>query len=545
MDGPPGIFLDLDDTIVRFDVVADASWRVAISRHADRLGGLSPEECFHALRTSAREFCSDPKRHRRGRMDLGRARRLIVAAGLKRHGLHDPVLVERLALDYDEIRSEAVDVFPGALEAIQDWRAEGIRLALITNGMEATQRAKIDRFGLASYVDLILIEGDYRVGKPDRRVYEHVLDRLHLEAAEALMVGDNWEWDVAGAWAVGIRRSGSIAGADRARMAGSCPGPDHPDTRGPASAVDRSVARPEARRGKGRDSPASLAFCWEKEPVVDTMATWDPILKAAIPGARLTSVTVIPDGTTNDVVRLTYQTRTGDPGAVIARKRRGADPGVQNGLSRGAYEYHLLQLLLKEGLPVPRPVALLPATDPDSSPILLIEFVEGVTGRAEGNLPDAVLEAARSLARIHEVDVSDEAYTFLAPVTFPVTMPALARNAPVLVHGDFWPGNLVFEGTQIRAILDWEDAGIGSPLIDLANTRFELWLADGERAADQFTAAYIGARPDVNLEYLPRFELHIAAKARPLLACWTDDPVRLARMRDTLEAFEDTAGRRA
>jgi putative hydrolase of the HAD superfamily len=58
--------------------------------------------------------------------------------------------------------------------------------------------------GLARFFDCILIEGEFGVGKPDPSVYRHVLEQLRLAPADCWMVGDNLEWDVAGAQAVGI-----------------------------------------------------------------------------------------------------------------------------------------------------------------------------------------------------------------------------------------------------------------------------------------------------------------------------------------------------
>ncbi|MGC8487525.1 MAG: HAD family hydrolase [Clostridia bacterium] len=106
--------------------------------------------------------------------------------------------------DYDRIRNEAVYVFPGAVEAIRQFKADGRRFALITNGAAEPQRGKIDRFGLANHFDLILIEGEQGMGKPDPRVYQQALITFGLVPSEAVMAGDNWEWDVMGAARVGI-----------------------------------------------------------------------------------------------------------------------------------------------------------------------------------------------------------------------------------------------------------------------------------------------------------------------------------------------------
>ncbi len=204
MTTPAGVFFDLDDTIVAFEAVADDSWNRAIAKNAGRLGALAPETVFQALRASAREYWSDPDRHRRGRLDLNGARRQIVFAGLSALGVSDPLLVECLSADYDSIRNAAVHVFPGALAVLQAFRSEGRALALITNGTKASQWAKIDRFDLGRLFDLILVEEEFGVGKPDPAVYRHALQTLALDPASTVMVGDNWAWDIVGAARVGI-----------------------------------------------------------------------------------------------------------------------------------------------------------------------------------------------------------------------------------------------------------------------------------------------------------------------------------------------------
>jgi aminoglycoside phosphotransferase (APT) family kinase protein len=42
-----------------------------------------------------------------------------------------------------------------------------------------------------------------------------------------------------------------------------------------------------------------------------------------------------------------------------------------------------------------------------------------------------------------------------------------AERAPTLVHGDYHYGNMLFRGPKVVAVLDWEIAEIGQPLLDL------------------------------------------------------------------------------
>jgi aminoglycoside phosphotransferase (APT) family kinase protein len=42
-----------------------------------------------------------------------------------------------------------------------------------------------------------------------------------------------------------------------------------------------------------------------------------------------------------------------------------------------------------------------------------------------------------------------------------------AERAPTLVHGDYHYGNMLFRGPEVVAVLDWEIAQLGQPLLDL------------------------------------------------------------------------------
>jgi len=96
-------------------------------------------------------------------------------------------------------------LFPDVPETLRRLRERGVPMALVTNGDRGQQRRKIEQFDLARFFDVILIEGEFGAGKPEDRVYRHVLDALGIRASEAWMVGDNLEWDVAGPQRLGMR----------------------------------------------------------------------------------------------------------------------------------------------------------------------------------------------------------------------------------------------------------------------------------------------------------------------------------------------------
>ena len=203
---PSAILLDLDDTIVAFDVVADDCWREMCTRYAPE-AGIAVDALFGAISHSRDWFWSDPERHRSGRHDPRTARRQIVRRAFSALDLGDEHLAVRLADDFTEARvhrEHLVVPFPGAVEALHALKQRGVQLALITNGEARSQRAKIERFDLARHFDYILIEGEFGTGKPDPAVFVHALGVLRHRPQDAWMIGNSLIFDIAPARRLGI-----------------------------------------------------------------------------------------------------------------------------------------------------------------------------------------------------------------------------------------------------------------------------------------------------------------------------------------------------
>lgn len=194
------IFFDLDDTLISFDGISFQAWQEVCSQ-ADYVNTVLLLDTIHSV---SHEFWSDPERHRIGRLKLDQTRIMLVKEAFNRLGLENLIEAERLALNYTRLRESLMHLFPGSIETLKRFRAENYPLALITNGESIKQRAKISRFGLESYFDLVIIEEEFGTGKPDGKVYEHALNTFGIMPQEACMVGDNLEWDVFAPQKLGI-----------------------------------------------------------------------------------------------------------------------------------------------------------------------------------------------------------------------------------------------------------------------------------------------------------------------------------------------------
>jgi aminoglycoside phosphotransferase (APT) family kinase protein len=158
----------------------------------------------------------------------------------------------------------------------------------------------------------------------------------------------------------------------------------------------------------------------------------------------------------------------------------------------------IMDALSRQGLPVPGVRSMSSEPVIDGRPYVLVEAVDGV--RIEltaGHFPNEVIagSAVDTLKRLQAVPlertgIADEQpqelaaelarWTWLmdrAPEELTGEAPGLvsllesrmpAPKQPVLVHADFHYGNMLFREGRLVALLDWEIAQLGQPLLDLA-----------------------------------------------------------------------------
>lgn len=204
---PRAMLIDMDDTILSAYGRPEIAWNTIAEEFAEELAPLPPPQVATAVLAYARQFWSTAEAA--WRMKLGEARRLTVRGGFAAleasgHRALSDDLAARLADRFTTYREEAIFVFPGAHDAIDAFKAHGVKLALVTNGAADMQRAKVERFELTHRFDHIQIEGEHGFGKPEERAYRHAMEALGVTAEDTWMIGDNLEWEVVTPQRLGI-----------------------------------------------------------------------------------------------------------------------------------------------------------------------------------------------------------------------------------------------------------------------------------------------------------------------------------------------------
>jgi putative hydrolase of the HAD superfamily len=196
---PRAILFDLDDTLIRAYAQPEDAWRRLLGRFAEPLGAHDApaiEKVRVVVMDEARTLWVDQTMAAKWRLDIPGARRTTTRRALRRLGYDDDALADSIADAFTDMRREEYRLYPDAHATVDALRQAGVKLALVTNGASAIQRAKIERFDLEHRFHHIQIEGEFGQGKPELAVYEHALEKLGCAACDAWMVGDNYEWEV-------------------------------------------------------------------------------------------------------------------------------------------------------------------------------------------------------------------------------------------------------------------------------------------------------------------------------------------------------------
>jgi aminoglycoside phosphotransferase (APT) family kinase protein len=212
------------------------------------------------------------------------------------------------------------------------------------------------------------------------------------------------------------------------------------------------------------------------------------------PLLRVASVDPIPEGHSGFTYFVTIEDDDGSSRYVLRLPPPGARiAGPADVIRQG----RIMAALHKAGLPTPAIPVLTADPVVDGRPFVLMQAVDGEriekAGKEQRPL-DISTSAVEVLKKLQALPIDQTGIGGEEPVSLQaemmrwawlmqrapeeLTMRAgelgglLARSvpmerAPALVHGDYHYGNMLFRGSEVVAVLDWEIAEIGQPLIDL------------------------------------------------------------------------------
>ena len=241
---------------------------------------------------------------------------------------------------------------------------------------------------------------------------------------------------------------------------------------------------------------------------------------------------------------------------------------LQHNPDAAAAEFRILQIVQAVGVRTQTPYLLDSSGTILPTPYLVIEYIEGAPEYAPADVTSFARQIATQLAALHGADSGHVDLTFLPPQMPRLThklknrptilddalqegrirdaleavWPLRDHAAPTLLHGDFWPGNLLWQDGALVAVIDWEDAEVGDPLADVATTRLDMLWIFGPDAMHTFTHHY-HALTACDFTALPYWDLVAALRPASQLEVWAADWPALGRA--DIAAATMRAGHRA
>jgi putative hydrolase of the HAD superfamily len=123
---------------------------------------------------------------------------------LEQLGRVEPELVDEVSEIHHRHELDNYLVFDDVVPLLDALQANGVKVAVLTNGATDTQREKLNALELTGRFDAIIVSGEHGAAKPDRTIFERALEAVGVRADRAAHIGDSLKADVAGAVATGV-----------------------------------------------------------------------------------------------------------------------------------------------------------------------------------------------------------------------------------------------------------------------------------------------------------------------------------------------------
>jgi len=290
----------------------------------------------------------------------------------------------------------------------------------------------------------------------------------------------------------------------------------------------------------------------------------EEIVQKLHPGGQLLFAWKPTGGISAEITALEIGLPDGGKMKYIIRRHGEAD--LAGNPNRAALEFRLLQFLQEGGILAPKPCLLDNSCEILSTPYLVVEYIQGASEFTPTDLSDYLGQFTTQLVNIHHLNLSRWDFSTLPRQTLRFynslespdknTTPGLElerirptltqawssmqSNTPVLLHGDYWPGNILWDDGRLAAVIDWEDARLGEPLADLSNSRLEILWAFGSDTLQDFTQRY-QAMMEIDYTNLPYWDLWAVLKPAAKLRSWGLEPEKQKEMLRALSWFAQQA----
>lgn len=189
------LFFDLDDTLWAFSENARDTFRAMYDKYGYGRYFHSFDH-FYALYTERNLQLWEE--YGQGRITKDELNRIRFFHPLQQVGVEDAGLAQAFAADFFAVIPTCKKLMPHAREALE-YLSTRYRLYILSNGFRELQYRKMCSAGIEGYFRRVVLSEDIGLLKPRKELFDFALSATQSEARDSLMIGDNWENDIAGA----------------------------------------------------------------------------------------------------------------------------------------------------------------------------------------------------------------------------------------------------------------------------------------------------------------------------------------------------------
>lgn len=194
------IFFDLDHTLWDFETNSREALKLTLEKH-NLIDQLVSFDDFVTVYEAINARLWDDYRERKISKFFLTSQRFSMSLKSFVEEKYDS---QQLNDSYLYFMAEQTGLYPQVKEILLWLKLRGYQMHIITNGFQEVQHKKLKSSGLDQFISKVFISEVVQSPKPERAIFEYALKSCNARKIRSIMVGDNWEVDIAGALNFGI-----------------------------------------------------------------------------------------------------------------------------------------------------------------------------------------------------------------------------------------------------------------------------------------------------------------------------------------------------
>ncbi|MBB6362316.1 HAD family hydrolase [Acinetobacter lwoffii] len=193
------VLFDLDNTLTHRDLTTQAYSRYLAEYYAPALKQVESDKIIEIVRRI--DNGGYPKKELLTHGSIGASAAYALLQELS--WLNPPSIDELAQFWFSQFGRCAVEM-PAAEQVLTQLKDEGYQLAIVSNGGHDTRLNTIRGLGIETYFDEIISSGLVGFNKPQPEIFQITAERLGVQPAQCLYIGDHPINDVQGATEAGM-----------------------------------------------------------------------------------------------------------------------------------------------------------------------------------------------------------------------------------------------------------------------------------------------------------------------------------------------------